>query len=176
MMRLLQLIVVSCLSLSSLAQATDNVFRWAPLQGVTEFTQLKTLQGLPVPLRSSGTLQLDNDSLLWHTTRPVEQKLLISAAGVSQWQQQDYVALSGSEFVGQLMLAVLHQDEAFIAEHFSVVSASDSCVELHPRQAPLNQLFAQIALCGEQQLQQLTLKEVNGNSTVIGLTPILGVP
>ena len=175
MIRLLHLIVVSCLSLSSFVQATDNVLRWKPLQGATGFTQLKTLQGLPVPLRSSGTLQLNNDSLLWHTTLPVEQKLLISAAGVSQWQQQDYVALSGSEFVGQLMLAVLHQDETFIAERFSVVSASDSCVELHPRQAPLNQLFTQIALCGEQQLQQLTLKEVNGNSTVISLTPILGV-
>lgn len=166
-----RLTLLICCALGCFAQADATTLGWAPLHGSTGFTQLKSLQGLPVPLRSSGTLTLDGNTLLWHTTAPVEQKLLITAAGVSQWQQQDYVALSGSEFVGQLMLAVLHQDEAFIAEHFASAQVSETCTALTPKQAPLNQLFRQIELCGEQQLQQLTLQEVNGNQTFIALQP-----
>jgi hypothetical protein len=165
------LCAVCCFGFSQSVLANGQMLQWPPLQGKTGFTQLKSLQGLPVPLRSSGTIELQEAELLWHTTAPVEQKLKISAAGVSQWQQQDYVALAGSEFVGQLMLAVLHQDLAFIQQHFSLQGGIAHCTLLQPRQAPLNQLFRQIELCGEQQLQQLTLQEVNGNKTVIALHP-----
>lgn len=162
---------VCCCWFSQAVLATEQMLQWPPLQGKTGFTQLKSLQGLPVPLRSSGTIAMQDAELLWHTTAPVEQKLKISAAGVSQWQQQDYVALAGSEFVGQLMLAVLHQDISFIRQHFVLQPGTTNCTVLQPQQAPLNQLFRQIELCGEQQLQQLTLQEVNGNQTVIALHP-----
>lgn len=144
---------------------------WQPLQGRISFSQLKQLQGLPVPLNSSGYLEITPEQMLWHTTAPVDSKLLISASGVSQWQQQEYVAVAGSEFVGQLMLAVLQQDNAFIAEQFSVAKAEAPCLALTPRQAPLDQLFRQILLCGSAQLSQLKLEELNGNTTSINLQP-----
>jgi hypothetical protein len=170
-------LVVTLLGLLSYPLQADSVLmQWQPLQGSTAFTQLKNLQGLPVPLRSSGYIELQDNTLLWHTLVPVENKLLITAQGVSQWQQQDFVAVAGSEFVGQLMLAVLHQDMTFIQQHFTVQPAVASCTILLPQQAPLNQLFSQIELCGEHQLSQLTLQETNGNSTLITLQAEQGKP
>ncbi|WNO59539.1 outer membrane lipoprotein carrier protein LolA [Rheinheimera sp. MMS21-TC3] len=142
---------------------------WQPLHGKVWFLQVKNLQGLPVPLRSSGYLEIAPQQMLWHTTTPVESKLLISTTGVSQWQQQEYVAVAGSEFVGQLMLAVLQQDSDFIQQQFYLTVSPESCTELQPKQAPLNQIFSQLILCGANQLKSLTLLEVNGNSTIISL-------
>lgn len=150
-------------------QADDSLkLRFQPLQGQLQFNQTKQLQGLPVALKSSGYIQLEAEQLLWHTTTPVDSKLQVSPAGVSQWQQQQYVAVAGSEFVGQLMLAVLQQQHQFISSHFAL-SDDDGCQLLQPLQAPLNTLFVQIRLCGDSTLQQIVLQETNGNSTTIEL-------
>lgn len=146
-----------------------DLLRFSGISGQTPFVQVKQLQGLPVPLTSRGYLQLEQDALLWHTTAPVDSKLLISSTGVSQWHQQQYVAIAGSEFVGQLMLAVLRQQHSFIAAHFALNKESDNCTGLQPLQAPLDKLFRQITLCGEHNLDTLTLTELNGNVTQITL-------
>ena len=173
MMRLIRLLsvllVAAVLPLQAAAEST--LLPWQPVQGRFVFTQLKQLQGLPVPLRSSGTIELTDNEMLWHTTTPVDSKLLITAAGVSQWQQQQFVAVAGSEFVGQLMLAVLQQQHQFINTHFALSDADNDCQVLHPLQAPLSNLFVQIRLCGEATLQQIVLQESNGNSTTIDLQP-----
>lgn len=143
--------------------------RFPPVQGKLDFIQSKQIQGLPVPLVSQGYLLLQQDDLLWHTTSPLESKLLISAAGVSEWQQEQYVAVAGSEFVGQLMLAVLQQQESFITGHFAISAAEADCLLLSPLQAPLTSLFRQITLCGDTSLQQIRLEETNGNTTDIRL-------
>ena len=153
------------------ATAGQTLLRFKPLQGQLNFNQSKQLQGLPVALKSSGYIQLEAGQLLWHTTAPVDSKLLVSPAGVSQWQQQQYVAVAGSEFVGQLMLAVLQQQHQFINAHFALSDADNDCQMLHPLQAPLSNLFVQIRLCGETTLQQIVLQESNGNSTTIDLQP-----
>ncbi|HEX5792892.1 MAG TPA: outer membrane lipoprotein carrier protein LolA [Rheinheimera sp.] len=158
------------------AATGDSLLPWQPLQGRVAFSQVKTIQGLPVPLRSSGYLDLSAQQMLWHTTTPLDSKLLITAAGVSQWQQQEYIAVAGSEFVGQLMLAVLQQDLDFMQQQFQLQRGDNHCTLLQPKQAPLDQLFEQIALCGEQQLSSLTLREKNGNSTQISLQTEAATP
>ncbi|WP_040552202.1 hypothetical protein [Rheinheimera nanhaiensis] len=151
-------------------QADDSPqLRFQPLQGQLQFNQTKQLQGLPVALKSSGYIQLEAEQLLWHTTTPVDSKLQVSPAGVSQWQQQQYVAVAGSEFVGQLMLAVLQQQHQFISSHFVLSNDDSGCQLLQPLQAPLSKLFVQIRLCGGSTLQQIVLLETNGNSTTIDL-------
>ncbi len=158
------------------AEQTASLLRFAPLQGQLGFVQQKTVQGLPVPLRSSGYLQFNTDHLLWHTTTPVDTRLLISPAGVSQWQQQQYVAVAGSEFVGQLLLAVLQQQQEFILAHFQLTAGQDNCLLLQPLQPPLDQLFRQIELCGQHSLEHLILTELNGNYTQISLQPAADTP
>ena len=173
MMRLIRLlgVLLVAAALPLQAAADSTLLPWQPVQGCFVFTQLKQLQGLPVPLRSSGTIELTDNEMLWHTTAPVDSKLLITAAGVSQWQQQQFVAVAGSEFVGQLMLAVPQQDIDFITQQFNVQQSEQHCSLLRPVEAPLNQFFNQIKLCGETQLSSLTLQETNGNTTQITLQP-----
>ncbi|MEH8022152.1 outer membrane lipoprotein carrier protein LolA [Rheinheimera metallidurans] len=169
MITLRLVVMLLCGLFAALAQASANLLPWPPLQGKVMFSQAKMLQGLPVPLRSSGYLDIAPAQMLWHTTTPVESKLLITAMGVSQWQQQEYIAVTGSEFVGQLMLAVLQQNLEFIQQQFNLRQGDAHCTLLEPKQAPLDQLFSYIALCGETKLSQLSLQEKNGNSTVITL-------
>lgn len=170
LIRLLSVLLIAAV-LPLQAAADNTLLPWQPVQGRFAFTQLKQLQGLPVPLRSSGTIELKDNEMLWHTTAPVDSKLLITASGVSQWQQQQFVAVAGSEFVGQLMLAVLQQDTDFITQQFNVQQSGQHCTLLQPVEAPLNQFFSQIKLCGETQLSSLTLQETNGNTTQITLQP-----
>ncbi|QBL10691.1 outer membrane lipoprotein carrier protein LolA [Rheinheimera sp. D18] len=162
-------VILLCGLFSVLAQASTDLLPWQPLQGKVLFTQIKNLQGLPVPLSSSGYLDLAAQQMLWHTITPVDSKLLITTQGVSQWQQQEYVAITGSEFVGQLMLAVLQQNVEFIQQQFNLALDNAGCTLLQPKQAPLDQLFTQIILCGETELNSVTLQEQNGNSTIITL-------
>jgi hypothetical protein len=193
---------VVALSLVYSSVATANVESSLPLStwqlpaGKTFFSQEKQIAQLPVPLQSAGYLELINNDLIWHTTTPIDSKLRISSAGVSQWQQQDYIALAGSEFVGQLMLAVLQGQQDFIQLHFSIQPLSlpiaslvrsptpdvllqdkhNTCVNLIPLQAPLNQLFSQIILCGQQHLEHMFLIETNASTTKIHLTTASATP
>lgn len=147
------------------------LFNWPAVSGESRFLQLKTIQGLPVPLQSEGTITVESDGLVWHTVKPVEQQLLISSEGVSQWQQQQYTAIAGSQFIGQLMLAVMQRNAAFLQQHFTFQSVPPHCTTLTPIQPPLSQLFASVDLCGQHQLSQITLTELNGNVTQITLLP-----
>lgn len=166
----LSLLFILIFAPAILAAEPNALQHFTPMQGKLTFTQTKHIQGLPVPLQSSGYIELEGEDLLWHTTKPLDSKLLINPAGVSQWQEQQFVAVGGSEFVGQLMLAVLKQQDQFIAEHFAISALSkEQCITLTPTQAPLNTLFLHITLCGEHALQKIELQEVNENHTVIHL-------
>lgn len=170
MIRWLNLLLILIAAPAALATERNALQHFTPMQGQLTFTQTKHIQGLPVPLQSSGYLVLEGEDLLWHTTKPLDSKLLINPAGVSQWQEQQFVAVGGSEFVGQLMLAVLKQQDQFIAEHFAISELSkEQCITLTPTQAPLNTLFLHITLCGQGVLQKIELQEVNENNTVIHL-------
>lgn len=169
MIRLMGLLLIVLLTWPVLAEPETALLRFKPVLGKLDFHQSKQLQGLPVALQSSGYLLLQEDNLLWHTTAPVDSQLMISSGGVSQWQEQQFIAVAGSEFVGQLMLAVLQQQHQFIAEHFTINAQQDGCIALQPIQAPLNTLFRQISLCGDHSLQRIQLLEMNGNQTDIRL-------
>ncbi|MDX3774792.1 outer membrane lipoprotein carrier protein LolA [Chromatiaceae bacterium AAb-1] len=142
---------------------------WQPFSGRVEFRQQKQLQGMAFPITSSGYLQLDNDTLLWHTRQPVEQQVLISGAGVSQLQQGQMQLIAGTEIIGQLMLAVLQQNNAFLSTYFQRQPQGDHCQQLTPVKAPVDQFFQHIELCGTAQLEQIRLLEKSGNTTSIEL-------
>lgn len=169
------LFTLSCLAPAS-AETGSSLPPWPALEGSMQFVQHKTLQGLPRPLQSSGEIIISDQQLQWITTAPVQQKLLISRAGVNQWQQQEWVAVAGSKFVGQLLLAVLQQDQAFIQQHFSIKASGDNCYQLSPDMAPLTTLFRDIKLCGAAYLSRVQLTEQNGNLTAIQLQPLQETP
>jgi len=162
--------------LSQSLLASQPLLRWQPVLGKTAFEQVKTIQGLPMPIKSAGYLDISSTEMLWHTTTPVDNMLRITPAGVSQWQQGNYVDLAGSAFVGQLMLAVMRQDQSFIQQYFHLTATSEDCTLLQPSQAPLNGIFRDITLCGAELLNQLKITELNGSNTLITLSPSADAP
>lgn len=176
MKRLTLCLLLSSALLSHSLLACQPLLRWQPVLGKTAFEQVKTIQGLPVPIKSAGYLDISTAEMLWHTTTPVDNMLRITPAGVSQWQQGSYVDLAGSAFVGQLMLAVMRQDQAFIQQYFHLSATTEECTLLQPSQAPLNGIFRDITLCGAEQLNRLTITELNGSNTLITLLPAADAP
>lgn len=143
--------------------------QWADWSERVEFTQHKQIKGLSRPLLSQGYMQLSKDQLLWHTQKPVDQQVLVEATGVSQWNSGQFKAVAGTEMIGQLMLAVVQKNTSFLLQYFDAKAGEPSCIELTPNQAPVNQFFSQIMLCGQQQLESIQLIETGGNQTLIRL-------
>lgn len=147
----------------------EQLKQWADWSERVEFTQHKQIKGLSRPLLSQGYMQLSKDQLLWHTQKPVDQRVLIEATGVSQWSSGEFKAVAGTEMIGQLMLAVVQKDTSFLLQYFDATTGQPDCIELRPKQAPVNQFFSQIMLCGQQQLQSIQLNEISGSQTLISL-------
>lgn len=144
---------------------------WQLPAGRFEFQQQKWIRGLKRPLQSSGYLQLAQDSLQWVTEKPVQQQVLLNRQGVQQQLGTELKLQPGSELIGQLMLAVMQQDLAFLQQHFVLKTAEDSCVQPQPLKAPLTGFYRYIALCGKERLQQIELLELSGNRSEIKLSP-----
>lgn len=144
---------------------------WQLPLGRFEFQQQKWIRGLKRPLQSSGYLQLAQDSLQWVTEKPVQQQVLLNKQGVQQQLGTELKLQPGSELIGQLMLAVMQQDLAFLQQHFVLQTAEDACVQLQPLKAPLTGFYRYIALCGKERLQQIELLELSGNRSEIKLSP-----
>lgn len=147
----------------------EQLEQWADWSERVEFTQHKQIKGLSRPLVSQGYMQLSKDQLLWHTQKPVDQQVLVKATGVSQWSSGEFKAVAGTEMIGQLMLAVVQKNTSFLLQYFDAKTGQPDCIELTPNQAPVNQFFSQIILCGQQQLQSIQLNEVSGSQTLIHL-------
>ena len=147
----------------------EQLKKWSDWSERVEFTQHKQIKGLSRPLVSQGYMQLSNDQLLWHTQKPVDQQVLVEAGGVSQWRAGEFKAVAGTEMIGQLMLAVVQKNTSFLLQYFDAKTGQPDCIELIPNQAPVNQFFSQIILCGQQQLQSIQLNEISGSQTLIRL-------
>ncbi|TXH94995.1 MAG: outer membrane lipoprotein carrier protein LolA [Rheinheimera sp.] len=148
------------------ANETTLLNRWTLAPGHYPFVQQKWIKGLQRPLRSSGYLALNEQSLEWVTEKPVLQKVHLDAHGVTLQHQQ---VQAGSELIGQLMLAVVQHDTSFLAKHFSISKLQAGCLKMQPKAAPLNKFYQQIQLCGETKLEQIELIEVKGNRSLIQL-------
>ncbi|OZB05801.1 MAG: hypothetical protein B7X54_04335 [Idiomarina sp. 34-48-12] len=164
--------IVSLVTGSSQASETSiETFMAAqkvPLPAHYSFIQQRTIQGLPRPLTSSGELLINNDSIHWETKKPIAQSLQITAAGIVDTQSETQIR--GGEVIAQLLLAVLAGDLDKINTHFKV-TINGECAVLTPQAKPLSQFITHIDTCGSPQLNRIKLYEVNGNNSVIALTP-----
>lgn len=145
---------------------------WQALNGTFAFEQEKQLAGFSRPLRSRGELIIQSESLHWNTEHPVASSLKVDASGVHQLGEDGHQRIEGSAFVGQLLLAMLHQDFAFIDQHFTP-ALRDECVDLTPREASMREYYQQISLCGDEQLERIEMRESSDSETKITLQQVI---
>lgn len=155
---------------ASQTAALDLLTKWQLPQGKLTFSQQKWIRGLQRPLKSQGYLQFNTDTLEWVTEYPVKSAVLLDKQGVRQQMGGAYQLQAGTELIGQLMLAVLQQDQLFLKQYFNLQALNTSaepCVRLVPRQAPLTNFYQHIVLCGVSRLQRAELLELGGNRSEI---------
>ena len=164
---LLLLSLVSCFSLASdaLLQLTDKT----PKSG--RFEQKKVLKILKRPFISSGYYEFSSHSeLIWHTTSPVENRLLINQQGVLQSQPDGSVKpLTDDAATSQLLLALFSGDITTLSAQFEIESV-ETGYKLKSKDTVLRQVISSIDLVVKQnQLDTLILHEASGNRTYIQL-------
>ena len=170
---LLGLSLMVCAS-NGLAEPEENALwdhpaNFSSLQG--RFTQYKSIDILPRPLRSEGYFVYESEGRLsWFVTSPVTSHIELYADRLVQFQadqqvselsadQYPFVKIMSDIFFGILSGKLPHK-------HFHITriqSARGWQLELLPIDKSLAQAFVSISLTGDKQLDQFTMVEVNGD-------------
>lgn len=140
-----------------------------------QFIQEKHLRALPQPLTSKGRFVLAKaQGLLWLLETPLKQDYRITAAGIARrnpaggWEPLPGKAAGAEQ--NRLFLAVLQGDSSGLQRDFEPSlsgTADDWHLVLTPRSRLLQQVFTRIEIDGGQLVQRITLRETQGDTTVL---------
>lgn len=135
--------------------------------GRVVFVQTKHLQGIPRPLVSRGYVELSAERVEWVTETPVFNRIIVTPQGVHEQKSDVEQRISGSESVGQLMLALLNHDYEYLQHYFRVQPTQQDCLLLTPSREPLTSFYQTITACGNEHLESVELQETQGSRTSI---------
>ena len=174
------LLAVFSLSLQAftMAQLRSNLTENKLLRG--EFTQSKKLQMFKKPLLSSGAFLLDHQQgLLWSQRKPFAVSLVLVEDKLSQQfgtQQAEIIEAKDNPMVfyfSHLFLSLFKGDIKALDEQFTMqLTGVESAwsLQLTPKSAPLNKVFATISISGGEYIKELLLIELSGDSSEITFT------
>lgn len=161
--------------LASLQQqlASQNIVRG-------DFEQQRHIAMFEQPLASSGQFLLAKErGLLWHQTSPFPVSLVLTEDKLRQTfsnqpaqvitKQQNPMAF----YFSHIFLSVFHGDTEQLKQQFELdFSLRDEQWQLTllPLSAPLNSVFKQIILSGQQDINRLVLEEIRGDKTEIAFS------
>jgi len=145
------------------------------------FEQSKQVKGFKRPLKSSGTYVVTKGKgVEWNTLKPFPSELVVSAEEISSKQNGAEVFRLDAKteptvrMITQLLFSLLAGDLAALESQFLAkgeVGAERWAITLEPKSDALKKVFTTISLEGDRQVRSVLLKELNGDSTTISLTP-----
>ncbi len=144
-----------------------------------EFTQAKTLQGFPKPVKSSGVFVFWNGrGLLWETKKPFPNKMIVSQSGLSRESRFEKQTLTVNdnphiESINRLLMSLMAGDMTTLSHVFEVKltgSLKSWQLSLIPKDAGLKKLFSMIVLAGGRYTEKLHFEDARGDKTQIHLT------
>lgn len=136
------------------------------------FRQEKTITVLKKPLLSAGTFTYhQKHGVIWQTLTPVHSLLLVN--------QTHLVTAQGEQTLppafGRVFTAMLGGNLGLLNEGFKISgtrSKGNWQLQLVPKDALVKKIIAGMRLQGGRELQQLEIREANGNSTRIAFEHI----
>lgn len=142
------------------------------------FTQTRTVTALRNPLTSSGTLGLTtNAELVWQTLQPLKSTLVISTAGVRQFDSADALVTSTTNPVAdgmaRMFLAILSGDPNAIEATFShTLACEDGAwqLTLTPVDPAVAQFLDVVTVSGSERIEFVSFREVRGDFTEVLLS------
>lgn len=186
-------LLLACLSLASAAtpaspQTLPELQRQLTAAPTlrAHFVQLKRVSGLAQPLRSSGELLFSRThGLWWHQVEPFELTLTLDERRlVQQLAGQAPEAIRADtnpqlfEF-SHLLLSLFSADQQAMEQHFTLAFTPGPQawqLKLTPKQPPLNQVFERLEMQGSQELQQLLIRDRQGDETQLNFSAIQHLP
>jgi outer membrane lipoprotein-sorting protein len=149
------------------------------LQGT--FEQSKQVKGFKRPLKSSGTYVVKKgEGVQWNTLKPFPSELTVRAGDITskQGDKEVFKLDAKSEptvrVITQLLFSLLAGDLAALGTWFEAsgtVGEREWRIELTPKTDGLKKVFMKIALSGDASVRSVHLMELNGDATLITLTP-----
>lgn len=169
---------LSALTFDQLQQqlATQKVVRG-------NFTQSKKLQIFNDPLISNGSFLLSHQQgLIWSQNNPFPVSLVLAKDKLRQQfsgQPAEIIEASDNPMVfyfSHLFLSLFKGDLASLENQFSMSLTGDLenswSLHLKPKGSPLDKVFNTIDIKGRKQITNLTLIELNGDSSTIEFSDI----
>jgi hypothetical protein len=145
------------------------------------FEQSKQVKGFKRPLKSSGAYVVTKgEGVQWNTLKPFPSELSVKADEISSKQngaevfRLDAKSEPTVRMITQLLFSLLAGDLAALESQFTAtgeVKAERWSIVLQPNSDGLKKVFTSIALEGDRSVRSVLLKEQNGDSTTITLTP-----
>lgn len=141
-----------------------------------KFVQEKHLRALPQPLVSRGEFVLANGrGMLWQLRSPLQQTLRITPSGIRRqlsngaWQAN----ADGNSRESRLFLDLLSGDTEGLAKNFDLQlqgTPGDWNLLMTPNSVILRQIFTGIEIHGGAIVQDIELREAQGDRTVLRMT------
>ncbi|MGF1692711.1 outer membrane lipoprotein carrier protein LolA [Photobacterium kagoshimensis] len=142
-----------------------------------DFTQTRTMEMFSQPLVSQGHFLLtQQQGLVWQQTLPFPVNLTLTQDKLSQqFGDQPAQVMSASDnpmvfYFSHVFLSLFKGDTSQLMEQFDLALSEQESgwqLVLVPKSAPLNAVFRDITINGDQHINQLRLNEVRGDNTQI---------
>lgn len=147
-----------------------------------DFTQRKTLTGLPIPLISTGRfLYWRGHGLHWALQEPVAASIRITPEALVQQEdgrvtlRVDAAEQPGFAIIAGLFFSLFELDLARLGETFAVETqqgADGWQLRLRPHEAQVAETVSEIIVSGDTELRNLHFTAPNGDVTDIALSQL----
>lgn len=142
-----------------------------------DFVQDRYINGLPNPLHSTGKMIISQKfGLWWQQQTPFVMTLKMNEQRMEQRIDDQKPQIITAENQPQLfqfnhlLTAIFTADKEMLTNNFDLTLSGHNkqwTLVLTPKLAPLNKIFKQIILDGQQYLQTVTINDMQNDKTVI---------
>jgi outer membrane lipoprotein-sorting protein len=142
-----------------------------------DFVQDRYINGLPNPLHSTGKMIISQKfGLWWQQQTPFVMTLKMNEQRMEQRIDDQKPQIITAENQPQLfqfnhlLTAIFTADKEMLTNNFDLTLSEHNkqwTLVLTPKLAPLNKIFKQIILDGQQYLQTVTINDMQNDKTVI---------
>jgi len=159
----------------SLTELQDKLASHQLVRG--QYKQVKNMQMFKQPLSSDGDFLLDQQQgLLWLQKQPFPVSLVLTKDRLSQrYSDQPAQIIEATDnpmvfYFSHLFLSLFKGDVKGLTAQFDMqIKDQDGqwLLLLTPKSAPLDKVFMQISITGNEYIEELNLIELNGDSSTI---------
>ncbi|OYQ83827.1 LolA family protein [Wohlfahrtiimonas chitiniclastica] len=180
MFKSLSVILIALASLCLNAWATPALPTAFPVLSA-DFKQVRTIEGLPQPIISTGHMIIsDKHGLYWEQQTPFMLSILFTPTHMVQQiehGQKEVITAKNNPMLfqfNQLLSALFTMDPKVIEQYFTVTERTEKkglqTLVLTPKTAPFNQIFRTITLVHDQFIREVALKDQQNDVTHLYFT------